>query len=77
METLSEKYGDRVAFYKVDTGIERELAYFFQITSIPQILFVPIEGAPSMLKGLYPQEHLEYIIKVFLLKEEVTPKKSE
>ena len=77
MEKLSEKYGDRVAFFKVDTEKERELAYFFQISSIPQMLYVPVKGNPTLLKGLYPQENIEYIIKVFLLNEEVTSDKSE
>lgn len=67
METLSEKYKGKVVFYKADTEQERELAYVFQIASIPQVLYVPKNGKPMLLKGLYPQENIEQIIDEFLL----------
>jgi thioredoxin-like negative regulator of GroEL len=68
METLSQKYCDQVIFYKVDTEKERELAYVFQINSIPQVLYIPVEGQPLLLKGLYPQENIEEIINTHLCK---------
>lgn len=67
METLAEKYKGKVVFYKVDTEQERQLAYFFQISSIPQVLYVPTKGQPTLLKGLYPQEEIERIIEAQLL----------
>ena len=67
MEELSEKYKGKVVFYKADTEKERELAYVFQISSIPQVLYVPKSGQPMLLKGLYPQENIEQIIEEFLL----------
>lgn len=69
MEEMSQKYCDQVAFYKADTERERELAYVFGINSIPQVLYIPIEGKPMMLKGLYPKEEIENIIDEFLLKK--------
>lgn len=69
MEELSEKYCGQVDFYKADTERERELAYIFQISSIPQVLYIPIEGKPMLLKGLYPKEDIERIINDFLLKK--------
>lgn len=68
MEALSQKYCDKVIFYKVDTEKERELAYVFQINSIPQVLYIPVEGQPLLLKGLYPQENIEEIIDTHLCK---------
>ncbi|MBR3408914.1 MAG: thioredoxin fold domain-containing protein [Paludibacteraceae bacterium] len=68
METLSEKYKGRVIFYKVDTERERELAALFNISSIPQVLYIPMYGKPQILVGLYPQEQIEEIIEQFLLK---------
>ena len=68
MDTLSHLYKDQVVFYKVDTDRERELAYVFQISSIPQVLYVPMEGKPWLLKGLYPQENIEEIIQTYLCK---------
>ena len=70
MEELSELYCDQVEFYKADTEREQELAYVFGINSIPQVLYIPKEGKPLMLKGLYPKEEIVKIIEEFLLKNE-------
>ena len=67
MDELSQTYCDQVKFYKADTERERELAYVFGINSIPQVLYVPAEGKPMLLKGLYPKEEIEKIIDEFLL----------
>ena len=67
MEELSQKYCDQVKFYKADTERERELAYVFGINSIPQVLYIPKEGKPMLLKGLYPKEDIIKIIDEFLL----------
>ena len=68
MEELSNQYARKVNFYKADTEQERELAYIFQINSIPQVLYVPVEGQPILLKGLYPKEEIIKIIDEHLLK---------
>ena len=70
MEELSQTYCDQVLFYKADTERERELAYLFGINTIPQVLYIPVEGKPMMMKGLYPQEEIVRIIDEFLLKQE-------
>ena len=67
MDELSQTYCDQVVFYKADTERERELAYVFGITSIPQVLYIPMEGKPLLLKGLYPKENIVQIIDEFLL----------
>lgn len=69
MEELSQKYCDQIVFYKADTERERELAYVFGISSIPQVLYIPIEGKPMLLKGLYPKDEIVRIIEDFLLKK--------
>lgn len=69
MEELSLKYCDKVVFYKADTERERELAYVFGINSIPQVLYVPVDGKPMLLKGLYPKEEIVKIIDEFLLEK--------
>ena len=67
MEELSQTYCHQVVFYKADTERERELAYVFGINSIPQVLYIPVEGKPILLKGLYPREEIVRIIEEFLL----------
>ncbi|MBO4250775.1 MAG: thioredoxin fold domain-containing protein [Paludibacteraceae bacterium] len=69
MDELSQTYCDQVVFYKVDTERERELAYVFGISSIPQVLYIPMEGQPMLLKGLYPKENIVQIIDQYLLKK--------
>ena len=73
MEELSETYKNKVIFYKVDTERERALAHVFQISSIPQVLYIPVEGKPILLKGLYPKENIIQIIDEHLLNKK--PKK--
>lgn len=67
MEELSETYKKKVIFYKADTEQERELARVFQISSIPQVLYIPVDGQPILLKGLYPKEEIIRIIDEHLL----------
>lgn len=69
MEELAAEYCDRVVFYKADTERERELAQVFGINSIPQVLYIPLEGRPILLKGLYPKETIIEIINSELLKQ--------
>ena len=68
MEELSQTYCDQVKFYKVDVEREVELAGVFRINSFPQVLYIPLEGQPMILKGLYPKENIVEIINDFLLK---------
>ena len=67
MDSLSVVYKGKVQFYKVDTEQNREVAMYFRINSIPQVLYVPKTGNPALLKGLYPTQNIEQIINEFLL----------
>ena len=69
MDELSVTYAGKVNFYKADIEQERELAQVFGISSIPQVLYIPMEGKPMLLKGLYPKDEIVKIIDDFLLKE--------
>lgn len=74
MEELADAYCEQVIFYKVDTDKERELAQFFQIRSIPSILFVPVGDRPQMAVGLLPKATLEGAVDQVLLKKKSTAK---
>lgn len=65
---LAEDHCDEVLFYKVNVDKERELAYYFQASSIPMLVFIPVKGMPQVLRGLRPKEDLEVIIQEVLLK---------
>ena len=70
MDELAQTYNGQVNFYKVDTDHERELAgQVFGIRSIPSILFIPVDGQPTMYTGAYPKEHYVELINTLLLKK--------
>lgn len=42
LEQLSKEYEGKLDIYKVDTEVEMELAWVFNIRSIPTFLFIPL-----------------------------------
>jgi thioredoxin len=68
LEELSAEFKGKVIIYKVDTEKEQELASVFGISSIPSMLFVPMNEKPQMAVGAQPKEALiktmEKILKV-------------
>ncbi len=70
MAELAEEHCGEVVFYKVNVDKERELAYYFQASSIPMIIFIPVKGMPQVARGLQPKEMLEQAIQEVLLKKE-------
>ena len=69
MKELAEQYQDDVLFYKINVDNERELATVFGISSIPTILFVPVNGKPQAALGALPKETLVQQIENFLLEK--------
>lgn len=67
LEELSREYAGKVDIYKVNTEEEQALAGFFQIRSIPSLLFIPLTGKPSMAMGALPKKQFEDIIANTLL----------
>ncbi|MCK9400021.1 MAG: thioredoxin [Bacteroidales bacterium] len=68
LEELAVEYEGKINIYKVDTEAQRELAAVFGITSLPTVLFIPMQGKPSSQKGALPKESYKKIIDEFLLK---------
>ncbi len=67
MDELAKEYNGRVIVYKVNTDKERELASLFRVTSIPSILFAPVDGKPAMQPGALLKEDYIKIIDEFVL----------
>ncbi|QTN39143.1 thioredoxin [Cryomorphaceae bacterium] len=67
LEKLSDKYGDDLVIYKVDTEKEMELSQVFGIRSIPTMLFIPMGKQPMMQPGALPENVLEEVIEKELL----------
>jgi len=72
LEELAVEYEGKINIYKVDTEAQRELAAVFGITSLPTVLFIPMQGNPSSQKGALPKESYKQIIDEFLLKAPAT-----
>jgi len=70
MKELAAEYKDNVIFYKIDVDNERELASVFGISSIPTILFVPVNDKPQAPLGALPKKTLVEQIEKILLKKE-------
>lgn len=70
LDELAKEYSGEIYIYKVDTDKESKLASMFGITSIPSLLFIPMEGEPQMARGALPKETLKKgIDEVLLLKK--------
>lgn len=68
MDELANEYSEKIYVYKVNVDDEREIASAFGITSLPTIVFVPVNGEPSVGTGFMPKEILQNAIKDILLK---------
>jgi thioredoxin len=71
MEDLAKEYEGKINIYKVNVDNEKELSQFFQIESIPAILFIPLKENPSMQAGAMSKEQYKQIIEDFLLKKTI------
>lgn len=66
LEELSVEYKGRLKIYKVNTEEQRELAGMFGIRSIPSILFIPVDGQPTMAAGALPKQEFRKIFREVL-----------
>ncbi len=67
LEELAREYHGRLLIYKVNTDIEQELAYVFNIQSIPTILFIDANGQAMMQPGAFPKHVFKKVIEEKLL----------
>lgn len=51
LEELAKEYDGRLVIYKVDIDKNRDLANAFNISSIPAIMYIPLDGEPVMTVG--------------------------
>ncbi|TFG81581.1 MAG: thioredoxin [Spirochaetales bacterium] len=62
LERLAKKHAGKLHIYKVDTEAQPDLAGLFGVQSIPTLLFIPMEGKPSIAMGALPEKEFERII---------------
>ncbi len=69
LEELAKEYKGKIVIYKVDVDKCEDLARAFNISSIPALLFIPMEGQPEMIVGLRSKESYKSNIEKRLLKK--------
>ena len=65
MEQLAAKYKDQVIFLKVNADKEKELCNKFNISALPTLFFLPVNGKPIVEIGAAPTTY-EKIIEQLL-----------
>lgn len=67
MEELAAEYAGQVNIYKMNTEKEREVAGIFGIRSIPSILYIPVNGQPTMYTGAFGKQRYVDLINEKLI----------
>lgn len=70
LDELAAEYDGQVVIYKVDIDKERELAKAFGISSIPAILYIPLDGEPVITIGSRGKDKFKKEIETILLTPE-------
>ena len=70
LEELAEEYKGDIVIYKVDIDKERELAKAFNVSSIPAVMYIPVDGDPTMTIGARGKEKFKQEIKTLLMNED-------
>ena len=66
LDELAREYDGKIVIYKVDVDRNRSIAEAFGITSIPAILYIPLDGEPVMTVGLRGKAKMKEEINTIL-----------
>jgi thioredoxin 1 len=67
VEEIAKEYAGKIIVYKVDTDAEPVLSQNMGISSLPTLLFIPVNGKPQATMGAVPKETLVKTINDVLL----------
>lgn len=67
LEELAKEYDGKIVIYKVDIDKNRDLATAFNISSIPAIVYIPLNGEPVMTVGARDKGKFKAEIETVLL----------
>jgi thioredoxin 1 len=67
LEEVAKEYEGKINVYKIDVDQENELASVFGVRSIPTLLFIPMEGQPTISQGLISKVQITDFINNKLL----------
>jgi thioredoxin len=66
VDQIAAKYKGKIDVYKINVDNEQEISSAFGISSIPAILFIPMDNRPQMSVGAISNADFEKTIKEFL-----------
>lgn len=70
LDELAAEYAGEIDFYKVDVDKNKDLAQAYGVTSVPMVLFCPVDGSkPTVITGAYPKEELQKVIEYVFKKK--------
>lgn len=69
LEELAKEYEGQIVIYKVDVDKEKGLAQAFNVSSIPAVLYIPLDGEPVMTVGARGKERFKEEIGTLLLQK--------
>jgi len=67
IEEIAKEYAGKIIVYKVDTDKEGLLSQNIGISSLPTLLFIPVNGPPQISMGALPKETLVKAVNEVLL----------
>ena len=70
MDEFCKNYDREIYVYKINTDKQKELQALFQIKGLPTVLFFPMNGQPTSIRGAVSKEKYEETIKNVLLGKE-------
>ena len=69
LDELSKEYEGQIVIYKVDIDKCQNLAQALGISSVPAILYIPLDGEPAMTIGSRDKARFKSEIESMLLKK--------
>ena len=66
---LAEEYKDKIIFYEINIDIEIDMNIAFDVDKVPTLIFVPVNGEPSLNGGSLPKELMIQAINMTLLQD--------
>ena len=67
LDELAAEYDGKIVIYKVDIDKNRQLAKEFKVSSIPAVLYIPLNGEPVMTVGARDKGKFRAEIETILL----------
>ena len=67
LEELAKEYDGEIVIYKVDVDKNKPLAKSFEVSSIPAVMFIPLDGEPVMTIGSRDKAKFQEQINTILL----------